>query len=169
MKKVIYLTLFFLMFISCGNNNQDCKETLTIRQFYFVNGNSYDYDTNIEVPCGTIIENQPVNITPPKLKEFTYEVINFEYTINTVTNISKLEMEVKLNNTSNASVKGFPYFTIKTDNLEFSTDYSNLATNSCQQLEANSSCTFILKIEESLNIGNWSNPKLTNVQYFLTN
>ena len=72
-------------------------------------------------------------------------------------------------NSNNFKVKGFPYFTIKTDDLEFSTNYSSLATSSCLELNANSNCVFNLDIEESLDLGILNNPQLINVEYILTN
>ena len=166
-KRTFLLTI--VLFICSCSSNDNCVKTITIPQFYLINNQSYSYDITQEVPCDVEELNEPLNIAPPKLENFSYEILVFEYTPDTGNNTSRLQMEIKLINSNNFKVKGFPYFTIKTDDLEFSTNYSSLATSSCLELNANSNCVFNLDLEESLDLGILNNPQLINVEYILTN
>lgn len=166
--KLIFSFIIVLIICSCSSND-NCVKTITIPQFYFINNQSYSYDITQEVSCDVQEVTEPLNIAPPKLKNFSYEILVFEYTSDTGNNTTRLQIEVKLINSNNFTVKGFPYFTIKTDDLVFSTNYYSLATTPCLELNANSNCVFNLDIEESLDLGMLNNPQLINVEYVLTN
>lgn len=165
----IILLLFAISVVSCSSNKQDdCMKTITIPQFYTLENQTYRYDIEQEVPCDTELITEPVSIVPPKLEGFTYEVISFKYTSDTGNNSTKLEFEIKLNNPKGYSVKGFPYFTIKSDSTEFSTKYTGLLTSSCTTISGNSSCTVTLSREENRDLGFANSFELLNVEYYLT-
>ncbi|SEB76444.1 hypothetical protein SAMN04489761_1700 [Tenacibaculum sp. MAR_2009_124] len=163
--------LICFLFINCSENgSEDCTKTITIPQFYMVNGQTYNYSTTQEVPCDLpdIQEPQQIDL-PPQLESFTYEIIRFEYTPDTGNNTSRLQFEIKLMNNSDANVNGFPYLTIKSDGLQFSTSYSSSASEPCLSLAANSFCTMTFDTESSLDLGAPTSMELLDIVYYLTN
>lgn len=160
-----------LLFFGCGSNNDDCTKTIIIPQFYYVNNQSYSYNTTQEVPCDFPEPNEPELTTPPTLENFTYEVLNFTFTPDTGNNTSRLQFEIKLNNNNNYSVTGVPILTLVSNGtLEFSTNYySNNASIPCFGIDANSYCILTYDKEESLDSGTLNSLTLKNVKYYLTN
>ncbi len=169
--QLLVLLLICFLLVNCSENgDEDCTKTITIPQFYIVNGQTYSYDTTQEVPCHLPDIEEPQQIdSPPVLENFTYEVIKFEYTPDTGNNTSRLQFEIKLINNNNISVNGFPYLTIKSDGLEFSTSYSSTANEPCLSLPANSFCIMTFDQESSLDLGAPNSMELLNVIYYLTN
>ncbi|WP_299894567.1 hypothetical protein [uncultured Aquimarina sp.] len=169
--KYLISLMFCVIFFSCSSSDdENCTKIITIPQVYFVNNQSFTIDREQEVSCDTPEPTEPEVLTqPPVLEGFTYEVLKFEFTPNTGNNTLRLQFEIKLNNNSDNSVKGVPYLTIKTDQLEFSNSYSNISQSPCLQIEANSSCIHTLDIEESLDIATQTAMELLDVEYFITN
>ena len=163
--KFLYI---MICFFSCSSNEEECIKTVTIQQFYTVGNEIHSYNQEIDIPCGVNEVTEPVNIEPPLLDGFSYEVINFEYTSDTGNNTTRLQFEIKLKNSNNYPAKGFPYFTVSIDGLESSTKYANFLNNSCGIIKANSSCTVILDIEESHVFGIPNSIELIDVKYYLT-
>ena len=169
MKHLLFI-LITVLFFSCGSND-DCMKTIIIPQFYYVNNQSYSYNTTQEVPCDFPEPNEPELTTPPLLENFTYEVLNFTFTPDTGNNTSRLQFEIKLNNNNNYSVTGVPILTLVSNGvLEFSTNYySNYASIPCFGIDANSYCILTYDKEESLGSGELNSLTLKNVKYYLTN
>ena len=171
--QLLGLLLICFLFVNCSESeNEDCTKTITIPQFYIVNGQTYSYDTTQEVPCDLPDIEEPQQIdSPPELENFMYEIIQFEFISDTGNNTSRLQFEIKLINNNNVSVNGFPYLTIKSDGLEFSTSYSSEATEPCLRLPANSFCimTFDKEFPIDPNLGTPSSMELLEVVYYLTN
>jgi hypothetical protein len=171
-KALIYNLIILSVILSYGcssNDDDDCTKTITIPQFYFFNNQSYSYDITQVVPCGTPEPSEPEMITPPELENFAYEVLNFEFTADTGNNTSRLEFEIKLDNPNDYSVTGVPILTIKSDELLYSSSFSDNASQPCFEIEANSSCVLTYDQEESLDVGIVKSVELINVQYLLTN
>ncbi|MEE4001509.1 hypothetical protein V1T75_14285 [Tenacibaculum sp. FZY0031] len=166
----LYIIIGIIFFISCSSNKEEeeCMKTVTIPQFYTVGDHIYRYDVEQEVPCDAVLITEPVNIEPPLLEGFTYEVLRFEYTSDTGNNTSRLEFEIKLNNPNNYSVQGIPYFTLSSDDVVYTTNYANLLKVPCTTLNANSSCTVTLDLEENRAVGFPSSLELVTVKYYLT-
>jgi hypothetical protein len=90
-------TVFFLLIYFTSCKDEDCVKTVKIPQIYTVGNGTYSYtDLILEVPCDVEPNSEPINIEAPKLDNFSYEIILFEYTIDTPNNIAKLQIEVKL-------------------------------------------------------------------------
>ncbi|WP_345273140.1 hypothetical protein [Flaviramulus aquimarinus] len=162
--------MIIILLSAChSNDDSDCMKTITIPQFYFINNQSYSYDITQEVPCDFPEPSEPELIEPPELENFSYEVLNFIFTSDTGNNTSRLQFEIKLNNPNDYSVSGVPILTINSDELEFSGSFSNNASISCFEINANSSCILTYDQEESLDLGIINSYELINVQYLLTN
>ncbi len=168
--RTLLLTCFIMVLYNCSSNeDKECLKTITIPQFYWAGNQLYRYDIEQEVPCDLELSTEPVNIEPPSLENFTYELISFEYISNTGNNTSKLSFEVKLNNLNSYSVKGVPYFTMLIDGVEFSTTYAEFLSPSCKSILANSSCTVSVEIEENRDVGFANSIEILEVEYYLTN
>ncbi|WGH76688.1 hypothetical protein P8625_05890 [Tenacibaculum tangerinum] len=166
----ILLVFFVVIAVGCSSNDdEDCVKTITIPQFYIVWNQTYRYDIEQEVPCDVEEIIEPIKIAPLLLEGFTYEVVRFEYTPDTGNNTSRLQFEIKLNNPNNYAVNGVAYFRILSDDLEFSTNYENLVNPPCTTLEANSSCTVTLDVEENRDLGYANSFELLDVEYYITN
>lgn len=174
MKKLLTLSFLFfttIIITNCGSNDDDddCTKTIIIPQVYLVNGQTYSYDIEQEVPCDFTLPEVPELIEPPVLENFTYDVLYFIYTPDTGNNTSRLEFEIQLNNDNNYNVNGVPVLTIQTDELLFSGSYSQYASIPCYSIEANSNCILTVAIEESLDVGSANFIELLDVNYYLTN
>ena len=171
LKKLILLFPVFLLFIGCPSDDDedDCFKTITIPQFYFINNQSYSYETSMEVPCDFPEPSEPELIEPPVLANFSYEVLSFNFTPDTGNNTSRLQFEIKLLNGNSYAVKGIPVLTMNIDGFVSSGPYSNYASIPCHEIGANSECTLTVDVEESLDLGIINSIELVDVQYFLTN
>lgn len=167
--KVLYLLFFVISLLGCSSDD-DCTKTITIPQVYLV-GNQYYYnDIEQEVDCDFPEPEEPELVEPPRLENFTYDVLSLVSEINLENNTYTLQFEVQLNNNNNFSVEGLPYFTIFT-NIEFSTAaYVNNASNACLEIPADSNCIFSYSIQEPLNGAEVTdNFDILNVEYIITN
>lgn len=171
--KTIHITLLILvglLFTNCGSNDDECTKTITIPQYYVVGNQTYSYESELEVPCDYIEPDEPQLIEAPMLENFTYEILSFNYTPDTGNNTLRLQFEIKLNNLNNYAVEGFPYITMRSDNIEYSTAaYSQFASDPCYGIAANSSCYLSVDIEDSLDLGQPTFFEILNVEYLLTN
>ena len=162
--KSAIFTLSTLCILSCSNNDNCTKEiTIPASTIQTSTGSSYNPPYQRVVPCDYVVT--PIE-EQTKLKDFSYEVLQFTYTPDTGKNTSRLEYKIKINNLSNQTVKGFPILTTDGDGLVVSGGYR---TNSCEQLEAKSSCiiTYDKEFVLNLNIGFTNSIKLIKVEYYL--
>lgn len=169
---VVLLAITQLVLFNCSSNDdnitnetQSCTKTITIPQFYVLNGQSYSYNTEQVVSCDFPEPTEPVQIEPIQLETFSYDVILFEYTQDTGNNTSRLQFEIQLNNLSNQPVEGIQRITINSDNIQFSTNYG---INSCTSIDANSSCVITYDVEEPHSTGISNTFELIDVEYYLT-
>ena len=167
--KFKFLLIITTLFWSCSSNEEDCKKTITIPQTYFVNNQSYSYDTTQEVSCDLPDPEDLVQIDPPALENFSFEVLNFNYTENIETNTSRFQFEIILNNPNDYVAVGVPILTINLDGLEIKNNYSNNGSIPCYEIDANSSCILTFDQESSLDLGRINSVELVTVEYFLTN
>lgn len=172
-KVFIYLiSVLSLMITNCSSNDennaeeQSCTKTITIPQFYMLDGESYNYNKEQVVPCNFSEPAEAEQIEPQKLEAFSYDVIQFQYTQDTGNNTSRLQFEIQLNNLSNQAVEGIQRITINSDNIQFSTNYG---INSCTLIQANSSCTISYDVEENHSTGIANTFELLDVEYYLIN
>lgn len=165
-KEIFSLTSFLLVF-GCSAD-KDCVKTITIPAYSIQTptGSSYYPASTQEVPCD--YEITPIK-EPEALKNFSYEVLNFNFTPDTGKNTNRLQFEIKLNNLNDFVVKGYPVLTVDADGLVSSSSYSNGAISTCYQLDAKSSCVFSFDKEASLEIGKIKSLKLVSVKYYLKN
>ncbi|WP_439151680.1 hypothetical protein [Winogradskyella sp.] len=167
--KLLCLNFIVISLIGCSSDD-DCTKTITIPQVYLV-GNQYYYN-NIEqeVDCDFPEPEEPELVEPPRLENFTYEVLSLVSEINSENNTYTLQFDVQLNNNNNFDVEGLPYFTMFT-NIEFSTaSYINNASNACLDIPANSNCIFSYGIQEPLTGAEVTdNFEILNVEYIITN
>ncbi|SDI23415.1 hypothetical protein [Winogradskyella thalassocola] len=176
MKKILkqpLLVLIAILLFGCSSkdddHDDDCMKTITIPQIYLINNQSYSYDITQEVPCDFPEPSEPELIDPPMLENFSYEVLNFEFTPDTGNNTSRLQFEIKLNNPNNFAVSGLPLLTIDTDGLQTTGSFSNDASISCYQIDENSDCILTYDQQSSLDLGIVNTIELINVAYFITN
>ncbi|WP_336069447.1 hypothetical protein [Mesoflavibacter sp. CH_XMU1404-2] len=171
-KAILNLLFVLLLCFNCSSNDdnitneaQSCTKTITIPQFYILDGASYSYNTEQEVPCDFPEPTDAEQIEPQKLEDFSYNVIQFEYTQDTGNNTSRLQFEIQLNNLSDQPVEGIQRITINSDNIQFSTNYG---INSCTSIDANSSCVITYDVEEPHSTGISNTFELIDVEYYLT-
>ncbi|WP_051119571.1 hypothetical protein [Gillisia sp. CAL575] len=157
------------MITGCGSSDDECIKTVSIPQVYFVNNQSYSYNITQEVPCDFPEPETSVQITPPKLDNFSYEILNFNFNPDTGNNTSRLQFEIKLQNNNGYVIKGIPILTLKIDGIEFTGSYSSNASFPCYQLEANSDCILTYDKQSSLDLEQINSIELIKVEYYLTN
>lgn len=163
---VCYVSL--LLFCCSSDDNGDCTKTITISQFFIINNQSYNYDITQEVFCDVPEPTAATFIEPPALSNFSYEVINFEFTPDTGNNTSRLQFEIRLVNSNEIAVTGFPLITWNINNLESKVNLSNSASIPCNQIEGNSDCILTYDLQSSLDTG-VNSIELLNVEYILSN
>ncbi|TBN04792.1 hypothetical protein EYD45_05900 [Hyunsoonleella flava] len=147
MIKFVKVSLLFslLLLFSCPSDDEDaCTKTIIVQFEQTISGPSgitFIPEITQEVPCDF---PEPEVVEPidqgNALTNFSYEVISFVFTPDTGNNTSRLQFEIKLNNENDFVVKGVPVLTIDSDNIQFSTSYSNDAIAPCYEIQANSSC-----------------------------
>jgi hypothetical protein len=169
MKSPLFFVLTMLLFGCSSDNAENCTKTITLQQIYVINNQSYYYDVPQEVPCDFPDPESLVQIDPPALEKFSYEVLNFNFTPDTGNNTSRLQFEIKLNNPNDYNAVGVPILTINIGGLVSTGSYSNNASIPCYQINANSSCILTFDQESSLDLGIINSIELVSVEYFLTN
>lgn len=170
---VFVALLMVSTFSSCSSDdNEDCTKTITIPQVYFVNGQSYSYDIEQEVDCSLAEPEVPQTIEIPFLENFSFQLLNFEYIPDTGNNTSRLAFEITLSNNNDFSVNGFPYLTLESDGLTFSSaSYAQDAINPCLSIEANSNCSFVYDNQFPIDplVGTANSIEFVNVEFIKTN
>ena len=166
-KSIVLFYLIFSILFSCSSA-ENCTKTITIpsRTIITPTGSSYYPELQSVVPCDYVIT--PVQEQTP-LQNFTYEVLNFNFTPDTGNNTNRLKFDIKLNNPNNFVIKGFAYITTNVDGVESSSGFLNGAISSCSEINPNSSCIFSFDKQSSLNLGIIQSIQLVNVKYYLTN
>jgi hypothetical protein len=166
-KSIVLFYLIFSTLVSCSSA-ENCTKTITIprRTIITPTGSSYYPELQSVVPCDYVIT--PVQEQIP-LQNFTYEVLNFNFTPDTGNNTNRLKFDIKLNNPNNFVIKGFAYITVNTDGVESSSGFTNGAISTCIEINTNSSCIFSFDKQASLNLGIIQSIQLVNVKYYLTN
>ena len=162
--KMCLRALISLLFIGC--NSSDCNKEIVIeeRTILTPSGSSYIPSYQLTVPCDYVIPPLEEQV---RLKEFSYEVVQFVFTPDTGRNTARLQYQIKLNNLSNQQVKGFPILTTDADGIVVAGGYRS---TSCEQLEANSSCivTYDKEFAINVNVGFTKSVKLVKVEYYIT-
>jgi hypothetical protein len=163
----LLISLIISVFIFGCSADKECTKTITIPGITIVTptGTSINPDWTQEVPCD--YEITPIK-EPEALENFSYEVLNFNFTPDTGKNTNRLQFEIKLNNLNDFTVKGYPYVTVNIDGVESSSSYSSGGIPTCYQLEAKSTCVLSFDKEGSLEMGKINSLKLVTVKYYLT-
>ena len=166
-KSIVLFYLIFITLVSCSSAENYTK-TITIpsRTIITPTGSSYYPELQSVVPCDYVIT--PVQEQIP-LQNFTYEVLNFNFTPDTGNNTNRLKFDIKLNNPNNFVIKGFAYITVNADGVESSSGFTNGAISTCSEINPNSSCIFSFDKQSSLSLGLIQSIQLVNVKYYLTN
>ena len=164
MKFLKYFFLFFLI-TSCSDDS-DCIKRITVPDNMVKTSSGFTFipSYTVDVPCEFDEENE-IKVAEV-LKNFSYEVVSFNFTPDTGNNTSKLEFEVILKNGNNFSVEGTPIFSMRTDNVEFSTNYQG-SNGNCTTIDANGNCVFKYSKEASLDLGIVKSIELTSIKYLL--
>ena len=171
MKRIHCLAILsiWLMVPGCSSEEDNCEKTITIEQRYYVNGQSYPYNTTLEVPCDFPPPEEIQEIEPPTPDNFTYEILRFDFNPDTGYNTTRLQMEIELKNGSNEDISGIVIFKVENGGLIISGPlFSEGASESCTEIAANSSCIFTYDMEESLDYGMTESPEILSIDYYLT-
>jgi hypothetical protein len=165
--KLLILLITGVFIFGCSSD-KECVKTITMKGITIVTptGTSVGADWTQEVPCD--YEITPIKEVEP-LKNFSYEVLSFNFTPDTGKNTNRLQFEIKLNNLNDFDIKGYPMFTVIADGIESSGPYSKGAISTCNQIEKKSSCIFTFDVESSLELGKINSIKLVTVNYYLLN
>ena len=163
MKKA-FLLIVLKVIVGCSSTD-DCTKTISIpsRSIITPSGAAYIPGTTLLVPCDYV--ETPIQ-EQASLTNFTYEVLNFNFTPNTGQNTNRLKFDIKLNNQNNYNVNGVAYISLNTDGLVSSSVFTNGTTSACNQINANSSCIFSYDKESSLNTGIIQSIQIVNVRYY---
>ena len=171
MKKFkLFLFAFSLIaFFACSSSSEDddCLKTIVVRPEYNFQsqfGTVYYPEIAQDVPCNFPEPEVAQSIGElPKLSEFSYTILEYNFIPDTGNNTGIIEFKIELNNLSNAKVKGFPYLTIAIG--------GGAATSSsfdgCTEIEANSNCTITYSNEYSLDLGIVNTFEIVDVEYLL--
>ncbi|WP_299665441.1 hypothetical protein [uncultured Polaribacter sp.] len=172
MKKIKYfLFAAILVFVlSCNSNSKDdCTKTIIVQYEYNITtqyGSIYYPEITQEVPCDFPDPDLVGTITsPPKLKEFSYEILELSIITDTGNNTSKISYKIQLNNLSNNLVNGLPYLTVRLNNDSSTVSYA--FKDGCSVLEANSNCIISYEAEDSLDLGIITAFSIENVEYLI--
>ena len=165
--------LFLIAIFACGSNASEeaCTKTITVQNEFTIQtptGTTIIPEITQEVSCDFPEPNAAQTIEQlPRLQEFSYEIITINVTPDTGNNTSRIEYSVRLQNLSNALVKGIPYITTRINNQSFTVSGPN--TNGCLELGPNSSCILNYSAEESLNVIMITDFVIENVEYLIYN
>lgn len=173
MNKKVLLTLSLIgtiLISSCGSKDDSCTKMMNIPHYALQNKILELYYVTEEVSCDFVV---PENHGPLELKNFTYEVLNFSYVLDTGNNKTRIKFEIKFNNPNNYPVEGLALITMRPsgDNFEYTGNYSNLASVPCHAIAANSSCTFTFDHDYTYNsdIGGPDYMEIVDVKYYIAN
>ena len=172
MNKNLLFTLFLLgtiLLSSCGSKDDECTKTAEIPHYALKNKKFERYVVMEEVSCDFVVED----LGPLVLKNFSFEVLNFNFTPDTGNETSRLKFEIKLNNPNNYAVEGLANITVRAagDDFEYTGTYSDLASVPCYKISANSSCILTYDVESPYNpnVGAPKSMEVVNVVYYIAN
>ena len=165
-KSLLYL--YILIFIFSCSSEKDCTKTIIIQNEFIIsgaNGTTIIPEITQVVDCSFPEPDAPEIIEDlPKLSNFSYDVLEFNFTSDTGNNTNRLQYKIQLNNLSDKAVKGIPYITKDIDGL-ISTEIN---FGNCRELSANSSCIISFDKESSLDLGLIKEISIEKVEYFIT-
>lgn len=170
MKKTIQLLLVTLVLFGCSSSD-DCATTIDIPQFYVVNGQSHSFTTTQEVPCDFDAELlTPVQIEPVILANISYEVLEYQHTIDASNNYEKLKFTIQLTNPNPYEVQGFTEITWE-DNPTAKLYIFGSSSNGtgCASIAANGTCLIEYEAEGQVVTGNPSVLDFPSVAYYAVN
>lgn len=163
-----FLYLYILIFIFSCSSEKDCAKTIIIQNEFIIsgaNGTTIIPEITQVVDCSFPEPDAPEIIEDlPKLSNFSYDVLEFNFTSDTGNNTNRLQYKIQLNNLSDKTVKGIPYITKDIDGL-ISTEIN---FGNCKELAANSSCIISFDKESSLDLGLIKEISIEKVEYFIT-
>ncbi len=166
MKKIVILFSFLSLFIfSCSQDN-GCIERIAVPDNVTKNGNVFTFEPSywIDLPCD--YDFTEFNKVSEVLKNFSYNLVDYNFIANTGNNTSKLQFEVILKNNNSFDVEGLPIFIMRKDGVEISKNYID-NTNKCTVIAANASCSFIYNKETSLDDEQTQSLEFVSVKFLL--
>ncbi|TMM31101.1 hypothetical protein FDT66_03795 [Polaribacter aestuariivivens] len=153
-------------FFSCSSE-KDCAKTIIIQNEFTItttSGSVFYPEITQVVDCSFPEPDIAETIKElPRLSEFSYNVLEFDFTPDTGNNTSRLKYKIELNNTGNKNIKGIPFITTNADGVIVS--QANI--DNCVELNPDSSCIISYDKEESLDIAIIKNITLQNVEYLV--
>ena len=157
LNKLLVFICIIYMFSCSSSKDDECVKIIIVQYGYSFSspyGSMYIPEIKQEVPCDfpDPEDAKPIEVTG-KLKNFSYEVINFNFTPDTGRYTNRLQFEIKLINPNDYAIVGTPVLTTIADRLQISGSYSNYATSPCYAIDANSSCILTFDREDSLDLG----------------
>ena len=170
MKKTFQLLLIALVLFGCSSAD-DCATTIDIPQFYVVNGQSHSFTTTQEVPCDFDAELlTPVQIEPVIIPNISYEVLEYQHTIDASNNYEKLKFTIQLTNPNSFEVQGFTEIAWE-DNPTAKLYVFGSSSNGtgCASIAANGTCLIEYEAEGQLVTGNSSVLDFPMVTYYAVN
>ena len=172
-KNRILLFICAMCVLGCSSKDDNCVKIIIVQYGYSISGpygSMHIPEIKQEVPCDfpEPEDANPIEVSG-KLKNFSYEVISFNFTPDTGNNTNRLQFEIKLINPNNYAIVGLPVLTTLADGLQISSSYSNNASSPCYSIDANSSCILTFDKQDSLNLGIINSIQLINVEYFVGN
>lgn len=166
-KKIIYLIIVFII-VSCSSNNEECLKSIKL-----VHDKQYGPDSKVgdvvEIPCDeTLIESKPIpKLEDNFLKNFTYEILKYEYSENLDAQNATLILDVKLNNPTSSKIIGFPMFLMKINGVESYYELYYDAEESCREIAPNSSCNFIYNRTFEIDPNDPTTIDFISVEYYI--
>ena len=166
MKLVKYIFTFLLLLNFACSQSNGCIERITIPDNVIKKGTSYVFEPSswIDLPCDYDVSNL-LNVSEV-LQNFSYEVINYDFTPDTGNNSSKLQFEVKLKNNNNFDVEGLPIFVMRVDGVESSVNYEGISGN-CATISSNGFCTLKYTKETSFDTNITKSLELVSIKFLL--
>ena len=134
-----FIVLLSILSFRCSSE-KDCSKVIIVQNAFILSsptGTTIIPEIRQEVDCSfpepTIAETVSEF---PELSEFSYEVLDFSFTIDTTNNTNRLTYTLQLHNLSSNTVRGFAMVTTNADGF-IATSPNN---SSCLEISANSSC-----------------------------
>ncbi|MDT0677525.1 hypothetical protein [Autumnicola musiva] len=171
--KSAFLCISIILIFGCSDDDDNCMKTMIVQPEFELNspyGYFYSPEITQEVPCDTREpELNELNYEPEMLENFTYEVLTFNFTPDTGNNTSRLQFEIQLNNNNDFAAEGITVLTLNIDGMETTGNFSANASSPCNEIAANSICTFVFDQESSLDYGTTGSVEFVDVQYYVPN
>lgn len=159
------LVLLFVFTFGCSEEN-NCVERITVPDNVIKTNLDYTFVPSywVDLPCDYDLED--LLDVSTVLKNFSYEVISYNFSLNTVNNTYKIDFIVELKNNNNFDVEGAPIFLMRINGIESNTSYTGNNGN-CNTINANETCTFSYTKEVSLEKENINSLELVSIKYLL--